>query len=75
MGTAASTAVGIDVSKSTFDACLLLPDGAAREKAFANTSAGFAALLAWADRHGAGADTHFGMEATGGYEDALATAA
>ncbi len=72
---AASTAVviGIDVSKATLDACLLLPDGAAREKAFPNTAAGFAALLAWADRHAAGADAHFGMEATGGYEDALAT--
>jgi transposase len=72
VGTAAPTAVGIDVSKATLDACLLTPDGAAREKAFPNAPAGFAALAAWADRHAPGAATHFGMEATGGYEDALA---
>ena len=72
MGTAAATVVGIDVSKAALDACLLAPDGTAREKAFPNTPAGFAALVAWADGHGAGADAHFGMESTGGYEDALA---
>lgn len=74
MGVAATAVVGIDVSKATLDACLLLPGGAGREKAFPNTPAGFAALLAWADRHAGGAEAHFGMEATGGYEDALATA-
>ncbi len=76
MGTAAATAtavIGIDVSKVTFDACLLTPDGKAREKAFPNTPAGFAALLTWADGHGAGGTARVGMEATGGYEDALAT--
>ena len=59
MGTAAATVIGIgiDVSKATFDACLLTPEGTAREKAFPNTPAGFAALLAWADRHAAGAAT------------------
>lgn len=75
MGTAAATAtavIGIDVPKATFDACLLAPDGKAREKAFPNTPDGHAALLAWADGHGAGADARFGREATGGYEDALA---
>ena len=73
MGTAATTVIGIDVSKATLDCCLLAPDGAAREKAFANDPGGHAALLAWADRHAGGAEAHFGMEATGGYEDALAT--
>ena len=73
MGTAATAVIGIDVSKATFDACLLTPDGKAREKAFPNDPAGFAALLGWADGHADGAATHFGMEATGGYEDALAT--
>jgi transposase len=72
VGTAAATVVGIDVSKATLDACLLLPGGTARERAFPNTPAGFAALVARADRHAAGAAAHFGMEATGGYEDALA---
>jgi transposase len=73
MGTAATCFVGIDVSKATLDACLLTPDGKAREQAFANDAAGHAALDAWADRHAGGAAAHFGMEATGGYEDALAT--
>ena len=73
MGTAAATVIGIDVSKATFDACLLTPDGKAREKAFPNTPGGHAAVLAWADRHAGGAPVHVGMEATGGYEDALAT--
>ena len=73
MGTAATTVIGIDVAKATLDCCLLAPDGAAREKAFANDPGGHAALLAWADRHAGGAEAHFGMEATGGYEDALAT--
>lgn len=75
MGTAATTAtavIGIDVSKATFDACLLTPDGKARERAFPNTPDGFAALLGWADGHAPGSGTRFGMEATGGYEDALA---
>lgn len=71
MGTAITAFVGVDVSKATFDACFPTPDGKAQEKAFPNTPAGFAALLAWADGHAPG--THFGMEATGGYEDALAT--
>src|SRR5688500_14984666 len=52
---------------------MLTPDGQARDRAFPNGPAGFAALLAWADGHAGGADIHFGMEATGGYEDALAT--
>jgi transposase len=38
VGTAAAAAViGIDVSKAALDACLLAPDGKAREKAFPNT--------------------------------------
>jgi len=72
VGTAAATAVGIDVSKATLDCCLLAPDGKARDHAFPNDPGGFAALRAWADGHGAGATTRFGMESTGGYEDALA---
>ena len=73
MGTAATAFVGIDVSKATLDCCLLTPDGKTRGHTFPNDPGGFAALLAWADRHAPGADTHFGMEATGGYEDAAAT--
>jgi transposase len=73
VGTAATAVIGIDVSKATLDCCLLAPDGKARDRAFPNDPGGFAALLAWADRHAPGAAAHFGMEATGGYEDALAT--
>ena len=73
MGTAATAVIGIDVSKATFDACLLAPDGKAREKAFPNAPAGFAALLVWADGYADGAARHVGMEAIGGYEDDLAT--
>ncbi len=73
MGTAVTAVIGIDVSKDTLDACLLAPGGKAHERAFPNGPAGHAALLAWADRHAGGAAAHFGMEATGGYEDALAT--
>ena len=50
MGTAATAFVGIDVSKATLDACLLGPDGRAREAAFTNDSKGHAALIAWADQ-------------------------
>jgi transposase len=73
VGTAATCFAGIDVSKAALDACLLTPDGKSWERAFANDAAGHAALVAWADRHAAGAAAHFGMEATGGYEDSLAT--
>ena len=69
MGTAACFA-GIDVSKDTLDACLLLPGGKAKEHAFGNDPRGHAALLAWADRHAAGAAVHFCMEATGPYSEA-----
>lgn len=74
MGTTdTTTAVGIDVSKDTLDACLLTPDGATRQRVFANAPAGFAALVAWADRHAAGHPLHVGMEATGPYSLGLAT--
>jgi transposase len=73
VGTAATAFVGIDVSEATLDCGLMTPDGKTRDHAFPNDPGGFAALLAWADRHAPGAGTHFGMEATGGYEDAAAT--
>ena len=77
MGTASnSTAiavVGIDVSKDTLDACLILSGGKTKEHTFANDPKGHAALLAWADRHAKGAPLHFCMEATGPYSEAPAT--
>jgi transposase len=75
VGQAAATAfVGIDVSKATLDACLLRPRGKERAATFANDPAGHAALIGWADRHAAGADRHFCLEATGPYSEAIATA-
>jgi transposase len=75
VGTAATTTavVGIDVSKDTLDACLLLPTGRAKEHAFGNDPRGHAALVAWADRHATGAPVHFCLEATGPYAEAIAT--
>lgn len=70
--TTAVTAVGLDVSKDTLDACSLAPDGTTRHRVFPNTPAGFAALVAWADRHADGADRHFGLEATGPYSHGVA---
>ena len=74
MGTAATAFVGIDVSKDTLDACLLLPGGRARAATFPNDPAGHAALIAWADRHAAGLPAHFCLEATGPYSEAPADA-
>jgi transposase len=71
---AAAAFVGIDVSKATLDACLLLPGGKARAATFANDPGGHAALLAWADRHAAGLPAHFCLEATGPYSELPATA-
>jgi len=73
VGTAATHFAGIDVSKDTLDACLILPAGRAKESSFGNDARGHAALLAWADRHARGAAVHFCMEATGPYSEAPAT--
>jgi transposase len=72
--TTATAFVGIDVSKATLDACLLLPGGQIRAAAFANDAGGYAALLAWADRHAGGHPARFCLEATGPYSDPPATA-
>jgi len=69
-----TTFIGIDVSKDTWDACLLAPGGATRQASFPNDARGHAALLAWADRHTAGAERHFCLEATGPYSEAPAAA-
>jgi transposase len=70
----AAAFVGIDVSKDSLDACLLLPGGKERQAAFANDARGHAALLAWADRHAAGCALHFCLEATGPHSQAPAIA-
>jgi transposase len=73
VGTAATVFAGIDVSRDTLDCCLLAPGGKTKEAAFGNDPRGHAALVAWADRHAAGAAVHFCMEATGPYSEAPAT--
>lgn len=71
---AATAFIGIDVSKDSLDACLLLPGSKQRQAAFANDARGHAALIAWADHHAAGLALHFCLEATGPYSEAPATA-
>lgn len=39
--------VGIDISKTKFDACLLLDDNKTKAKTFGNSYKGFHALMAW----------------------------
>ena len=60
--------VGIDVSKATFDAALLLGKSV-RHAAFSNTEAGFGQFLAWLARHrpDPSAALHACMEATGNW--------
>jgi transposase len=74
VGATATAFAGIDVSKDRLDACLLLPGGKAKDAAFGDDPTGHAALLAWADRHAKGAAVHPGLEATGPYSEAPATA-
>ena len=64
-------ALGIDVAKLKFDACLSRPDSKLRHKSFPNSPAGFAQLTAWLARHGA-AQVQACLEATGTYSEALA---
>lgn len=65
--------LGIDIAKAKFDVSLLWPDGRRRRKAFANTPAGCAELLAWLTRYDAH-QVHAALEATGTYGELVATA-
>ena len=65
--------IGIDISKATFDACLVGPAGKPQKKSFSNTPDGFAKLLRWAGYLAADATCRYCMEATGSYHEALAT--
>lgn len=62
--------LGIDVSKAKLD-CALARNGKFRNKVFANTPTGLAALSAWLQQHGADR-VHACLEATGVYGDAVA---
>jgi len=58
--------IGIDISKDSFDACVLHPDGRKSAKSFANATAGFEAFLAWNGESGS-PSARLGVEATGPY--------
>lgn len=67
--------LGIDVSKATLDAALLLDDDApkARHKVFSNTPKGHAQLLQWLVQSGA-PHVHACLESTGTYAEPVALA-
>jgi transposase len=63
-------ALGIDISKETFDACLMT-EGKHHQAQFENTPGGFKKLERWVKKSPAN-QVHACMEATGQYGDALA---
>jgi len=65
-------ALGIDVSKLTFDVALLLETNKVKTKKFDNKSKGFVELVEWLNKKNV-QDLHVCMEATGVYSNALAT--
>ena len=65
-----TTAVGIDVSKETLDACCLF-DGKTKKKTFTNNESGFKSLTSWMSKLEL-TDPHICMESTGCYNEALA---
>ena len=69
-----SLSIGVDVSKSKFDAALLTAQGKYRSKVFHNTASGFEEFLTWIDASVelGRSDAQVCMEATGAYHEALA---
>ena len=65
--------VGIDVAKQTLAVVLIRSDGKHRQKRCANSTAGHGELVRWLTRHAEGPAT-VGLEATGGYHEAVAIA-
>jgi transposase len=64
-------ALGLDVAKLKFNACLIREGGKLRHRVFANSEAGFSQLAEWLAKNGAG-QVHACLEATGTYSEALA---
>jgi transposase len=64
-------ALGIDISKLKFNACLISPEGKLKHKVFPNRRAGFEQLLDWLSRQGV-EHLHACLEATGTYSEPLA---
>lgn len=71
MALATTLPLGIDIAKRSVDACLRLASGQYRHRKFDNNLAGFQALVAWCEKHGA-TRLHACLEATGAYGLALA---
>jgi transposase len=65
-------ALGLDVAKLKFNACLIREGGKLRHRVFANTEAGFSQLSEWLTKNGV-SQVHACLEATGTYAEALAT--
>ena len=63
--------VGIDISKTKFDACLLLDENKTKAKTFGNSYEGFHALLAWLEENEVPC-VHVCMEGTGRLWEPLA---
>jgi transposase len=64
-------ALGIDIAKLKFNACLVQPSGKLRHKVFPNNEAGFEQLLEWLAKQGV-SRVHACLEATGTYSEPLA---
>ena len=64
--------IGLDISKDSIEVCLLRDNGKAHFKQFSNTSSGHAKLLRWVQHLNEGGASHFCMEATGSYSNAVA---
>jgi transposase len=43
--------LGIDISKETFDACLMVEEGNTWQEKFDNTPAGFKKMQRWVSKH------------------------
>lgn len=63
--------IGLDVSKDTLDACLLIQDKR-HEKQFANDAVGHRQLLRWSHSLSKELPCHFCLEATGPYSQSIA---
>lgn len=68
-----TSVVGIDVSKHKLAVVFVSPEGKGRQKSCANTAAGHADLVRWLARQTPD-PLRIGLEATGGYQDAVAIA-
>lgn len=63
-------ALGIDIAKLKFNACLIQHSGKLKHKVFPNTATGFEQLAAWLSKQGV-ERLHVCLEATGTYGEAL----